>query len=152
MCQALHLRGDERVLEVGTGSGYGAAVLSRLAAEVVTVERISSLATSAAKRLAKLGYDNVHVHTADGTLGWPLASPYDAIVVTAGAAALPPAYLEQLNPGGRVVIPIGSLHKGQTMCRFTRRGHDSVVEKLGPFAFVPLIGEQGWMLAEGATD
>ena len=151
MCQALKLRGSERVLEVGTGSGYGAAVLSRLAAEVVTVERIPELASTAAERLAQLGYDNVQVHTADGTLGWPLSGPYDAIVVTAAAAALPPAYLEQLKPDGRIVMPIGSLFNGQTMCRLTRRGDDSVVEKLGPFAFVPLIGEQGWTSAEAAT-
>lgn len=148
MCQALKLRGGERILEVGTGSGYGAAVLSQLGAKVVTVERIPFLATSAAELLAKLGYDNVEVHTADGSLGWPASAPYDAIVVTAGAADLPAPYVEQLKEGGRIVIPIGPLNDGQRMCRFTRRGADVVTEDLGPFAFVPLIGKHGWNSAE----
>lgn len=108
--QALHLRGDERVLEVGVGSGYGAALLSRLAAEAVTMERIPILASAAAERLTALGYDIARVHAADGTLGWPLAGPYDAIVVTAAAAVLPPAYLEQLKPGGRIVMHVGRLN------------------------------------------
>jgi protein-L-isoaspartate(D-aspartate) O-methyltransferase len=144
MCQALRLQGNEHVLEVGTGSGYGAAVLSRLAAKVVTVERIPFLAHSAAERLATLGYDNVEVHTADGTLGWPGSAPYDAIVVTASAAVLPAPYFDQLKEGGRIVIPIGPLGHGQSMCRFTRRGHEAIVEDLGPFSFVPLIGVHGW--------
>ncbi len=152
MCQALKLRGGERVLEVGTGSGYGAAVLSLLADEVITVERIEFLASTAAERLANLGYHNVQVHTTDGTLGWPAGAPYDAIVVTAAAATLPPAYLEQVKEGGRIVMPVGRLASGQTMCRFTRRGDEAVVEELGSFAFVPLIGEQGWTTSQVAAD
>lgn len=148
MCQALQLQGGERVLEVGTGSGYGAAVLSQLAAEVVTVERIPILATSAADCLARLGYDNVQVHTADGTLGWPSSAPFDAIVVTAAAAVLPAPYVDQLKDGGRIVIPVGPLVSGQSMHRYTRHGAETSVEDLGPFAFVPLIGAHGWKSAE----
>lgn len=148
MCQALQLQGGERVLEVGTGSGYGAAVLSQLAAEVVTVERIPVLATSAAECLARLGFDNVQVHIADGTLGWPPSAPYDAIVVTAGAAVLPAPYVDQLKEGGRIVISVGPLASGQSMCRYTRHGAETSVEDLGPFAFVPLIGAHGWKSAD----
>lgn len=143
MCQAARLDGHERVLEVGTGSGYGAAVLSHLAAEVHSVERIPPLAERARTLLARLGYNNVTVHTADGTLGLPAAAPFDAIVVTAGAEALPKAYLEQLVDGGRIIIPIGQRSQGQTMFRFTLRNHKLEVEDLGGFAFVPLIGEGG---------
>lgn len=151
MCQALELHGNERVLEIGTGSGYAAAILSRLAAEVITIERIPVLAETAAARLAQAGYDNVQVHTADGTLGWPAAAPYDAIVVTAAASTLPQPYVEQLKEGGRIVIPIGPITDGQTMCRFTRRANETILEELGPFAFVPLIGTHGWNEREAAA-
>lgn len=144
MCQALQLRGGERVLEVGTGSGYAAAVMSQLAAEVVTVERIPFLAETAAARLSRLGYHNVQVHTADGTMGWSAGAPYDAIVVTAAAEQLPQPYVDQLKDGGRIVIPIGPRIRGQRMFRFTRHGKEIVAEVLGSFAFVPLIGEHGW--------
>lgn len=143
MCQALQLRGDEHVLEVGTGSGYAAAVLSHLAATVITVERIPHLAETAAARLKKLRYENVQVHLADGNLGWPQAAPYDAIVVTAAAEELPESYLGQLKQGGRIVIPIGPKFAGQTMYRFTRHGAGMQSEELGPFVFVPLIGAYG---------
>ncbi len=142
MCEALELTGSERVLEVGTGTGYGAAVLSKLAAEVITVERISQLAATAARRLTKLKYDNVRVFRADGTLGWPELAPYDRIIVTAAAETLPAAYLEQLKPDGRIVIPIGRICQGQEMCRITIRNGATSVEELGTFAFVPLIDEQ----------
>ncbi len=142
--QALHLRGHERVLEIGTGSGYAAAVLSSLAREVVTVERISELATSAAERLARLGFDNVHVHHGDGTLGWAINAPYEAICVAAGAPKPPPALLEQLAIGGRLVIPHGDADH-QRLVRITRRDEMTYAEEeLGNVRFVPLVGEQGW--------
>jgi protein-L-isoaspartate(D-aspartate) O-methyltransferase len=144
MVEALLLTGDEKILEVGTGSGYAAAVLSRLCREVHTIERIEPLAAAARERLARLGYDNVRVHVGDGTLGLPEEAPFDGIVVTAGADQLPPQYAEQLADGGRIVIPIGATRHGQIMCRFTREGAHFPCEKLGGFAFVPLIGRYGW--------
>lgn len=139
MCEALRLRGDEQVLEIGTGSGYAAAVLSRLAAHVWTVERISPLADAARERLQRLGVRNVSVKTADGALGWPEHAPFDAIVVTAAAEELPRAYFDQLHDGGRLVIPIGPAPYGQTMYRYTRLGDELRAEALGEFSFVPLI-------------
>ena len=144
MAQALQLQGDERILEIGTGSGYGAAVLGLLATEVHTVERNPTLAKLAEARFQQLGIDNVLVHTCDGTLGLAEHAPYDAIIVTAGANQLPQPYVDQLSEGGRIVIPIGRTRTSQTLCRYTRRGEDIVVEDLGPFAFVPLIGKHGW--------
>lgn len=144
MCQALALAGGETVLEIGTGSGYAAAVLAHLAARVYTVERLADLAQSAAARLSQLGYSNVHVKLDDGTLGWPEHAPYDAIVVTAGGQQLPTPYLEQLKQGGRVVIPLGRAQASQTMFRYTRTGDDYAQENLGQFTFVPLIGRHGW--------
>ena len=143
MLQALQLGGSEKVLEIGAGSGYAAAVLSRLAATVHTVERIAGLAREAQRRLKELGCDNVHVHIANGTLGLPEHAPFDAIVVTAGAASLPPPYEAQLAENGRIVIPIGE-STNQCMYRFTKRGGKLVALNLGEFAFVPLIGEYGW--------
>lgn len=144
MCEAAQLVGAEKVLEIGTGSGYGAAILSLLASEVHTVERIPALAQRAAGQLSKLGFGNVQVHIADGTLGWPPSAPYDAIVVTAGANALPTPYLDQLTEGGRIVIPLGDTPHNQTMYRFTLSSGKLYTENLGGFAFVPLIGEFGW--------
>ncbi len=144
MCEAARLAPGDTVLEIGTGSGYGAAVLSLLAREVHTVERIPQLAHQAAQRLQRLGYLNVVVHLADGTLGWPPGSPYDAIVVTAAAANLPMPYRDQLREGGRIVIPLGGSMQSQTMHRFTLRAGTLHQEQLGGFAFVPLIGEYGW--------
>jgi protein-L-isoaspartate(D-aspartate) O-methyltransferase len=143
MLQALQLGGGERVLEIGSGSGYGAAVLSLLAAEVHTVERIAELGWEVRSRLQRLGYDNVHVHIANGTLGVPAAAPFDGIVVTAGGSSLPKPLEEQLAEGGRAVIPIGD-RGSQTLYRFTKRGSQLAGESLGGFAFVPLIGEYGW--------
>ncbi len=144
MLQALQLTGQDRVLEIGTGSGYGAAVISRLVRHVDTVERLPALVGGARERLRRLGYHNVTVHLADGTLGLAEYAPFDAIVVTAGAKTLPPAYAEQLGMGGRIVIPIGSRPRSQTMTCYTRGENQWRIEKLGGFAFVPLIGEQGW--------
>ncbi|QDT92326.1 protein-L-isoaspartate(D-aspartate) O-methyltransferase [Gimesia algae] len=143
MCAAAQLTGTETVLEIGTGSGYGAAVLSHLAREVHTVERIPELAIQATERLQRLGYDNVHVYTDDGTLGLPQAAPFDAIIVTAAAEQLPEPYQEQLNEKGRIIIPLGSDSTGQRMYRFTLRNGKLLEEVLGAFVFVPLIGKFG---------
>lgn len=145
MAEALQLRGPERVLEIGTGSGYAAAVLARLCAQVETVERIAELADRATRQLADLGVANVHVHCADGTLGWPDAAPYDAILVTAGGPVIPPELQSQLAPGGRLVMPVGASRGWQDLVRVTRTGPDDFrTESLCEVAFVPLLGAQGW--------
>jgi protein-L-isoaspartate(D-aspartate) O-methyltransferase len=142
---ALRLDGTERVLEIGTGSGYAAALLGHAAREVYTVERLGGLAESARERLARLGYENVHVLHGDGTLGWPEHAPYDAIAVAAGAPEVPQALREQLAIGGRLVIPIGEEESVQTLMRVTRTGPGEYQqEELLSVRFVPLIGAQGW--------
>ena len=143
MAEALQLKGDERVLEIGTGSGYGAAILGRLAKEVHTVERLQALAEGARERLERLGFANVHVHIGDGSLGWPEAAPYQAICVTAAPAAVPKTLQDQLAEGGRLVIPVGESHRGQQMMRYTLQGGELLEEELGEFSFVPLIGKHG---------
>jgi protein-L-isoaspartate(D-aspartate) O-methyltransferase len=143
--EALGLRGGERVLEIGTGSGYAAAVLSRIAKEVYTVERLEPLASEARERLARFGYRNVHVLCGDGTLGWPEHAPYDAIAVAAGGPEIPKALLSQLAPGGRLVIPVGPDESSQSLVRVVREGNQRFREEpLMSVRFVPLIGEQGW--------
>ncbi|HPO17985.1 MAG TPA: protein-L-isoaspartate(D-aspartate) O-methyltransferase [Rubrivivax sp.] len=147
MSEALQLHGGERVLEIGTGSGYAAAVLSRLAREVHTVERIAGLAEAARRMLAELQAANVQVHIGDGSLGWPAAAPYDAIVVTAAGPRIPAALREQLAPLGRLVMPVGRSHGAQELLRLTRArgdGDDDRIEALCGVAFVPLLGAQGW--------
>jgi protein-L-isoaspartate(D-aspartate) O-methyltransferase len=145
MTEALGLGPDDRVLEIGTGSGYAAAVLATIAAEVYTIERLEGLAESARRRLAELGYANVHVRHGDGSLGWPEHAPYDAIVVTAGGPDVPTALLDQLAVGGRLVMPVGSKFGGQRLVRIERTGTDSYErEDLEGVVFVPLIGAQGW--------
>jgi len=146
MTQALELRPDDRVLEVGTGSGYQAAVLRELVDQVDTVERIPALAAEAAERLDRLGFDHVSVHTGDGTLGWPDGAPYDAVVVTAGGPKVPAPLLAQLADGGRLVAPVGPRH-AQELVRVRRTGDQTECEDLGPVAFVPLVGEAGWPAA-----
>jgi len=142
--QALQLRGHERVLEIGTGSGYAAAILGSLVREVETVERIEELATAAAERLAQMGYVNVHVHHGDGTLGWPAAAPYEAIAVAAGAPRPPRSLLDQLAIGGRLVLPHGDVEH-QQLVRITRRDAERFdQEELGDVRFVPLLGAEGW--------
>lgn len=144
MTEALELTPTDRVLEIGTGSGYAAAVLAEIAAHVVTVERIAELAALAEARLADLGYTNVEVHHADGTLGWPPGAPYDAISVTAAGPDVPRALLEQLADGGRLVMPTGRSRWEQRLLRVRRHGGRFDREDLGGVVFVPLIGEQGW--------
>jgi protein-L-isoaspartate(D-aspartate) O-methyltransferase len=145
MTEALELEGGERVLEVGTGSGYAAAVLARIAAEVYTIERHPSLARTAKATLRRLGFDNVQVIEGDGTKGWPQAAPYDAIVVAAGGVEVPAALRGQLAVGGRLVIPVGPTPREQRLVRLTRIDEDRFEEEdLLPVRFVPLIGEQGW--------
>ena len=145
MIEALELEGGERVLEVGTGSGYAAAVLARIASEVYSIERHPSLARSARAVLERLGYRNVQVIEGDGTLGWPQAAPYDAIAVAAGGAEVPPALRSQLAIGGRLVIPVGPTPREQRLVRVTRVNDDDFEEEeLLPVRFVPLIGEHGW--------
>jgi len=143
MSELLELRGDEMVLEVGTGSGYQAAVLARLARQVHTIERYANLARYAAGILQELGLDNVHVHTGDGTKGLPDFAPYTGIIVTAAAPNIPRPLLDQLEDGGRLVIPVGS-RGGQVLERWTRHGERFDYESIIPVAFVPLVGEQGW--------
>ena len=149
MTECLGLKGGEKVLEIGTGSGYAAAVLGEIAAEVYTVERYANLAESAAERLARLGYSNVHVLQGDGTLGWAEHAPYDAILVAAGGPEIPPSLREQLVIGGRLVIPVGPTSRSQKLVRVTRVAeHRYDEEDLIAVAFVPLIGQEGWQ--EGA--
>lgn len=139
MLQELELTGNEYVLEIGTGSGYAAAVLSLVARNVETVERIEALGVQARERLATLGYDNVRVHIADGSLGLEDLGPFDAIVVTAAAEHLPQAYREQLAEGGRIVIPLGRSFD-QRLYQFRLCDGELHAKQLGAFIFVPLIG------------
>lgn len=151
MAEALELHAHDRVLEIGTGSGYAAAVLATIVAEVYTVERLESLATSARERLAALGYANVQVRHGDGSLGWPEHAPYDAIVATASAPNVPPALLPQLKIGGRLVIPIGPQAGTQHLVRIVRTGDEDYSQQtLEKVVFVPLIGVEGWPEVETA--
>lgn len=143
MIQALELKGDEKVLELGTGSGYEAAILAELAKQVVTVEIIPELAESAKRVLEKLGYSNVEVHIAGKTLGWLEDAPYNAIIVSAGAPSIPQILLGQLSWGGRLVIPVGS-HWQQELMKIRKDKEGNKVENLGACYFVPLIGEGAW--------
>lgn len=145
MVEALALEGGEKVLEIGTGSGYAAAILAEIAAEVYTMERIEGLASMARAVLDELGYDNVHVRHSDGTLGWPEHAPFDGIVVAAAAPEVPEILKEQLKTGGRLVIPVGESRWYQSLVRVTRVTEaDFETEELMAVRFVPLIGEAGW--------
>ena len=133
----------DRVLEIGTGSGYQAAVLAHLARFVFTVERLPRLAEGARGRLAELGYRNVSVQVMDGTLGWRAQAPFDAIIVSAAAPAIPRALVEQLTEGGRLIIPIGDLRR-QELIRAVRHGDGCDESRHGPATFVPLVGREGF--------
>lgn len=145
MIEALQLKGDEKVLEVGAGCGYAAAVLSECAKSVFAIERIEELAVSAVTNLAHAGYRNVRLRHADGTQGWPEQAPFDAILVSAGAPEEPKSLLQQLAVGGRMVIPIGWDSRAQELVRITRTGEDTFDrEHLSEVRFVPLVGQEGW--------
>jgi len=143
MTEALELNGSEKVLELGTGSGYQAAILAELARRVITVERVSPLAESARKVLDSLGYTNIEIHLAGETLGWKQRAPYDAIMVTAGSPGIPDDLLSQLAIGGRMIIPVGS-RSIQELCKVTKRQDKNQVEKLCGCRFVALIGKNAW--------
>ncbi len=143
MTQALELTGYEEVLEIGTGSGYQTAILAELARSVVTVERLPALAKNAKHLLDSLGYTNIEMHLAKGTLGWQREVPYDAIIVTAGAPRVPVGLLAQLALDGRLVIPIGSRYL-QELHKITKRKSKNLVESLGGCVFVSLIGKDAW--------
>jgi protein-L-isoaspartate(D-aspartate) O-methyltransferase len=143
ICQALSLRGAEVVLDVGTGSGYQAAVLAELADEVHTIERVPELADRARRALAEAGYDRVHVHVGDGTLGIPDEAPFDAIAVAAAAPAIPESLYEQLAPFGRLVLPVGS-RRGQELQLVVRSPEGPATIRSVPCRFVPLLGAEGF--------
>ncbi|GCE46880.1 protein-L-isoaspartate(D-aspartate) O-methyltransferase [Thermosporothrix hazakensis] len=143
MTQALHLTGNERVLEIGTGSGYQAAILAQLCSYVYSVERHQQLAQQASWRLMEAGIRNVSVIVGDGSLGWPEAAPYEGILVTAAAPEVPISLVEQLSPGGRLVLPVG-LPEEQDLLLIERRGAKVERTSLGACVFVPLIGREGW--------
>jgi len=152
MAEALQIQPGDRVLEIGTGSGYAAAVLARLASEVWTIERHASLAVAARATLERLGFDNVHVEHADGTLGWPVAAPYQAIVAAAAGPRIPDALLEQLAPGGRLVMPVGATPRDQTLLHARKLPSGAIeVRDLGAVRFVPLIGAEGFPAEAPAT-
>jgi len=144
MLELLALGPDDVLLDVGTGSGYAAAIASCLVRRVVSIERIPELARTARDRLAALGYDNVEVHEGDGTHGWISGAPYDAIMVGASGPALPRSLVAQLADGGRLVCPVGPREDVQELVRATRRGDAVDVESLGGVRFVPLVGDEGW--------
>lgn len=144
MTELLESKGRERVLEIGSGSGYQTAVLAHVARKVFAVERIPELAESAKQLLLWLGYRNVSFRTADGTEGWKAYAPFDAILVAAGGPEIPQPLVEQLEIGGKMVIPIGPDQKSQNLVRVIRTEQGIKTENCGPCAFVPLIGEHGW--------
>jgi protein-L-isoaspartate(D-aspartate) O-methyltransferase len=148
MTEALQLRGHEKVLEVGTGSGYQAAILAEIADHVVTVERQQELAQSAGATLRQLGYANIELVVGDGSKGHQPRAPYDGIIVTAGAPDIPPVLIDQLVEAGRLVIPVGNSFQ-QTLTRVIRHGDSHKTERLEGCVFVPLIGEYGWAENQG---
>ena len=143
MTELLNLQGDETILEIGTGSGYQAAILGELSAEVHTIERHEKLARTAQKLLEQLGYHNIHVHLGDGTLGLPEFAPYSAVMVTAAAPIVPRPLLEQLQDGGQLIMPVGE-HYGQVLELWQRQGEEFTTKRLTSVAFVPLLGKHGW--------
>lgn len=144
MTEVLELKPTDKVLEIGAGSGYQTAVLAQLARAVYAVERIPELSGELQERMNRLGIRNVSFRTGDGTLGWEIYSPFDAILVAAGGPDVPEPLLKQLKTGGKLVIPIGKDSSSQRLIRFTRTENDFRKEDLGACSFVPLIGEHGW--------
>jgi protein-L-isoaspartate(D-aspartate) O-methyltransferase len=144
MTELLELKGDEKILEIGAGSGYQTAVLASLSRKVFSIERLEKLAAEASYRLGSLGFRNVTLKAGDGTSGWPVYSHYDAILVAAGGPVVPEPLVEQLRVGGKLVIPIGEDKAKQVLVRVMRTHNGSVQENFGPCAFVPLIGDHGW--------
>lgn len=143
MLGAMEVKPSDRVLDVGTGSGYTTALLSRMASNVVTVERVAELMASAERTLRDIGCQNIEAHVTAEGLGWAAGAPYDAIMVSAGAPHVPRVLLDQLAEGGRLVVPIGSL-RSQELVRARRTAHGLELQRLGPCAFVPLIGQEAW--------
>ena len=143
MTAALELKGEEKVLEIGTGSGYQAALLAELAASIYSVERIAELAEAARTLLSELGYQNIQIRVAGEELGWVEYAPYDAIIVTAAAPSLSDALVRQLKFGGRMVIPVGTRWE-QELLKITRRESGNQIENLGGCRFVPLVGKDAW--------
>lgn len=148
MTELLELQGDEKVLEIGAGSGYQTAVLASLARKVFAIERLDTLANEARQRLQMLGFRNVTLKAADGTEGWNAYMPFDVILVAAGGPEIPEPLVNQLKVGGKLVIPIGEDRKSQNLIRVTRKETGYRKENFGPCAFVPLIGEHGWQQSE----
>ena len=144
MTELLELKGRERVLEIGSGSGYQTAVLATLARKVFAVERIPTLHAEAKQKLMQVGYRNISYRCDDGTNGWEVYAPFDAILVAAGGPEIPRPLIDQLEVGGRMVIPIGQDQKSQTLIRVTRDENGFQSQNFGPCAFVPLIGQHGW--------
>lgn len=144
MTELLELTGRERVLEIGGGSGYQTAVLSGLARKIYSIERLAVLAAESKQKLPALGYRNISFRCDDGTNGWEVYAPFDAILVAAGGPTLPEPLIKQLEPGGKLVIPVGDDQKSQQLVRVTRTDSGYHTENCGPCAFVPLIGKHGW--------
>ena len=144
MTELLELKGRERVLEIGSGSGYQTAVLATVARKAFAVERLSALAAEAKAKLLRLGFRNISYRCDDGTNGWEVYAPFDAILVAAGGPTIPEPLVKQLEVGGRMVIPIGADQKTQMLVRVTRTEKGFETENFGPCAFVPLIGDHGW--------
>lgn len=144
MTELLELKGNERVLEIGAGSGYQTAVLASLAKKVYAIERIEALAKTAQEKLRAAGVNNFSMRVSDGTTGWPVYAPFDAILVAAGGPDIPQPLVDQLEMGGRLVIPVGKDQKSQELVRVRRTERGLETENCGPCAFVPLIGEHGW--------
>lgn len=143
MTESLGLKGPERVLEIGTGSGYQTAILAELSRTIFTVERIEALTRKARQILHELGYANIFFFTGDGTRGWPEKAPFDGIIVTAGAPEIPDTLKYQLAEGGRLVIPVGPRYS-QTLYKVTRKGEQFIQEESTGCVFVPLVGDFGW--------
>ncbi len=143
MTQLLELKGNEKVLEIGTGSGYQAAILAELAEEVYSVERVTALAIKAEERFHSLGYNNIHIKMGDGTLGWPEEAPFDRIIITAGTPKIPDPLIEQLSESGIIIAPVGERFSQQLLK--VRKSKGKLLEDYHtPCVFVPLIGEYGW--------